>query len=142
MAKTCATGIQNLGFYAAKTAFYFIEETIVQLVTKLLFKPFRLPHKREQYETKKKFKELKSSDDRYTQIEGHGSSQTPQETPDVWKFFALCHFADFHVFEEYFDLTEKRNYFQYDLAHFLTKLTVANLAVTTLLKSSNWDSIG
>ena len=27
--KTCATGIQNLGFYAAKTTFYFIEEPIV-----------------------------------------------------------------------------------------------------------------
>ena len=32
MAKTCATGIQNLGFYAAKTAFYFIEEPIVHLI--------------------------------------------------------------------------------------------------------------
>ena len=29
MAKTCATGFQNLGCYAAKTAFYFIEEPIV-----------------------------------------------------------------------------------------------------------------
>ena len=29
MAKTCATGFQNLGCYAAKTTFYFIEEPIV-----------------------------------------------------------------------------------------------------------------
>ena len=32
MAKTCATGFQNLGCYAAKTAFYFIEEPIVQVL--------------------------------------------------------------------------------------------------------------
>ena len=31
MAKTCATGFQNLGCYATKTTFYFIEEPIVQL---------------------------------------------------------------------------------------------------------------
>ena len=30
MAKTCATGFQNLGCYAAKTTFYFIEEPIVE----------------------------------------------------------------------------------------------------------------
>ena len=29
MAKTCATGFQNLGCYVAKTTFYFIEEPIV-----------------------------------------------------------------------------------------------------------------
>ena len=29
MAKTCANGFQNLGCYAAKTTFYFIEEPIV-----------------------------------------------------------------------------------------------------------------
>ena len=29
MAKTCATGFQNLGCYAAKTTFHFIEEPIV-----------------------------------------------------------------------------------------------------------------
>ena len=29
MAKTCATGFQNLGCYAAKSTFYFIEEPIV-----------------------------------------------------------------------------------------------------------------
>ena len=32
MAKTCATGFQNLGCYVAKTTFYFIEEPIVRLM--------------------------------------------------------------------------------------------------------------